>query len=160
MRLEKQVITDHNLIISELNDHHLSATYFTITINAQAIAAFSAYEHRINLGNSGHKTMRFIIRGDTDILLQGHEGAFVLANDVPGECCSINVIKYSPTYFVSYMGGYSRLHGDSYLSDGIFGDSQVKLRDAYIDGDEVVLEFYNDDSSSNDLTVYGTGVIK
>ena len=160
MRLSKQVITDHNLIISEPDDHHQPATYFTILVNAQAIAGNTAHEHRINLGNTGHKTMRVIIHGDNSILLQGYEGAFILANDVPQASCSISIRKYSPTYITSYMGGYSRLHGDSYLSDNIFGDDSIRLRDAYIDGDEAVLEFYNTNVLQKDLTVYGTGVIK
>jgi hypothetical protein len=160
MRLGKQVITDHDLIISEPDDHHLPATYFTIAINAQAIAGNTAYEHRINLGNSGHKTMRVIIQGDQTVLLQGYEGAFILANDTSQECSAMSVMKYSPTYITSYMGTYSRLHGDSYLSDNVFGDGHIRLRDAYIDGDEAVLEFFNSDSSSRDLTVYGTGVVK
>lgn len=160
MRLEKQIVTDHDLIISESDDHHLPATYFTITVNAIEIAGSSSYEYRINFGDSNYKTMRVIIQGDQPVLLQGYEGAFILANDVSEECSSISIIKYSPTYFVSYMGGYSRLHGDSYLSDAIFGDGEIRLVDAYIDGDEAVLEFYNKNTSPHDLTVYGTGVIK
>jgi hypothetical protein len=58
------------------------------------------------------------------------------------------------------MGQYSRIHGDSYLSPRIFGGNGIHLRDAYIDGDEVVLEFYNSAGTARNLTVYGMGAVK
>jgi hypothetical protein len=160
MRLQKQIVTDHDFLqdINE-DDHHLPVTYFTVAINSQSVNPASAYEVRIDLGNSGHKTIRVILRGNTEINIQGYEGCFVLGTDVSEECSSFTMMKYSATYITSYMGGYSRIHGDSYLSRALFGE--VFLRDVYIDGDEAVLEFYNTNASqSKNLTVYGTGVVK
>ena len=68
---------------------------------------------------------------------------------------------YTSIYYV-YMGAFSRLHGDSYLSDNEFGGNSIVLRDAYIDTatDEGVLEFYNRSSTTKKLVAYGTVMVK
>lgn len=84
------------------------------------------------------------------------------------ECSSIGLKPYGPGsgYYTSYMGGYSRLHGDSYLSPSMFGPTfsspTIRLRDAYFDTatNQVVLEFYNTNVVSKNLTVYGNGLVK
>jgi hypothetical protein len=59
------------------------------------------------------------------------------------------------------MGGYSRLHGDAYLTPNLFG-GMVRLRDAYIDTatDEAVLEFYNHRPIARIMLCYGTVMVK
>lgn len=154
-------ITDHSLLqnIGE-NDHHQRGTSATVLINSQSIPATSAYEHRIDLGVSGFKTFRALLRGADLVDIQGHTGVFVLASDVSEDCSGVGIRPYGGSGVTSYMGAYSRIHGDSYLAPfGMFGTS-ITLRDAYIDGDEAVLEFYNASGVAQNLSCYGTLVIK
>jgi hypothetical protein len=63
-------------------------------------------------------------------------------------------------YVTSYMGAYSRVHGDSYLSlNGMYG-TDIRLQDMYIDGTDVVVEFWNNAVANRTLTVYGSGIAK
>lgn len=160
MRLSKQIITDHDLLSGVTpNLHHLQGTYFTILVNSQAISGSSAYELRIDLGSDGYKVMHGNLRGTPNVDIQGHCGCWFVAGDESGECSAFSIRPY-PSGTQSYIGGYSRLHGDSYLSNKVFGEENIQLRDAYIDGDEAVLEFYNSAPTSKNLTVYGTVCVK
>jgi hypothetical protein len=155
-------ITDHSLLqnVGE-DDHHLRGISATVLINSQAIPGLSAYEHRISLGVTGFKTFRALLRGANSTDTQGHDGVFILANDTSEQCTGIGVNPYGAGgYTTTYMGAYSRIYGDSYLTPvGMFG-SGITLRDAYIDGDEAVLEFLNTSWLSQNLKCYGTLVIK
>lgn len=160
MRLGKQIVKDHALLtgVSE-HDHHNQGTEFTVLVNSYAIAGGSAYELRTNLGRSGYKTMKGVLRGTPNVDIQGHCGCWFVAGESSGECTGISIRPY-PSGTQSYMGGYSRLHGDSYLSNNVFGQDAIVLRDAYIDDDEAVLEFYNLSGATRNLTVYGTVAVK
>jgi len=99
------------------------------------------------------------LRGTPNVDIQGHCGAWFVAGDTSQECSAFSLRPY-PSGTQSYIGGYSRLHGDSYLSNKSFGQNSIVLRDAYIDGDEAVLEFYNTYILSRNLSVYGTVGVK
>lgn len=159
---DKQIVTDHDQLQNVVAaQHHAVATSFRVQINGTSISAYSAHEHRVSIG-AGHKTFKAILRGKDIIQITGHEGVLVLASDSPAGCTGIAAVPYGAGgYYTSYMGGYSRLHGDSYLTPDLF-DSSVRLRDAYIDTatDEAVLEFYNVSSSTRSIYCYGTVVVK
>jgi hypothetical protein len=160
MKLDGHKITDHSLLQIEEADHHLRGISKTVLINSQAIAGLTAYELRIDLGSTGFSGFRALLRGPDSVDIQGHVGAFVIAGGASEECTGIGIRPYGAGgYVTSYMGAYSRIHGDSYLTHSMFGGS-IRLRDAYIDGDEAVLEFYNPSGSSQNLTCYGTLAIK
>lgn len=151
------MVKDHDELDGQTpHDHHPQGTFFTVIINSQSIAGNTAYEHRVNLGREGHKTLWGTLRGDRNLGIQGHAGAFFLASDVEDEC--IGMCNSYSSYI--YMGAFSRLHGDSYLSYSEFGNSKIRLRDAWIDGDEAVLEFYNTFSTATNLKCYGTVGVK
>jgi hypothetical protein len=151
-------VFDHDLLVKGPHDHHPQGAGHTVIINAQAVAGLTAYEKRIDLGRSGYKTLRGFLRGPQNIGNQGHTGCFFLASDVSAAGIGMSN-TYSTVYYV-YMGAFSRLHGDSYLSENEFGDDLIVLRDAYIDDDEAVLEFYNRSTLEKTLTAYGTVMVK
>jgi hypothetical protein len=163
MRLKnKQVITNHELVQNiEEDTHHNRGISATILINAQTISALSSWEYRIDLGKTGYKTLRVLLRGALAVDIQGHAGVFVISGNATLESSGIGLLPYgSGGYTTSYMGSYSRIHGDSWLAPiGMFGLG-ITLRDAYIDDDEAVLEFYNYSGLSQTLKCYGTLVIK
>jgi len=106
--------------------------------------------------------MRVILRGNQSVNIQGHTGVSIVASDVAGGCSAIGIKPYGAGgYYTSYMGGYSRLHGDSYLTPNMFGGT-VRLRDAYFDTAtyEPVLEFYNWRPFGTFFLAYGTGLVK
>jgi len=155
------IVTDHDFLtgVTE-DDHHNRAISRTVLVNAQSIAP-GAYELRVSLGSSGFRTFRALLRGSISVDIQGHVGVFLIAGGASEDCSAIGIAPYGGSgYTTSYMGAYSRIHGDSYLSlIGTFG-SGIALRDAYIDDDEAVLEFYNTSGSNRTLTVYGTLAVK
>jgi hypothetical protein len=160
MRLGEQIVTDHDMLLDVgEDDHHPSVVYYDVIVNSQSIPASSAWEHREPLGQPGHKTLRAILRGDENVDIQGHTGVFVVAGDSAGECSGIGIKPYGSGYVTSYMGGYSRLHGDAYLTPPMFGGG-VRLRNAYIDGSDAVLEFYNAAAVTRFMSCYGSVVVK
>jgi hypothetical protein len=162
MRLNSDgIVTDHGLLTGvDEDDHHNRGESATVLVNPTPISP-GAYEVRVALSKTGFRTFRALLRGSGNVDIQGHVGVFVIAGGVSGECSGIGIAPYGASgYVTSYMGAYSRIHGDSYLSpSGTFGDS-IALRDAYIDGDEAVLEFYNASGLTKSLTVYGTLAVK
>lgn len=163
MRLHKPTVLDHDLLIGGMDPHkhHPQGVSYTILINSQAIPANSAWEHRYDLGMSGYKTIRALLRGYQSVDIIGHTGVFVIGSDVSGECTGIGIKPYHGPggYTTSYMGAYSRIHGDSYLTPNLFG-GMVRLRDCYIDDDEAVLEFYNHRPLERTMSCYGTVLVK
>lgn len=162
MRTEFQgVVKDHSLLQDIASgDHHLAAQVVTVLVNSQSIASGS-YEHRESLPSSGYKTIRAILRGLTLVQTQGHVGVSAVGSDSSAESMAIGIEPYGGSgYLTSYMGAYSRLHGDSYLTyPGTFG-TNIALQDVYLDDDEAVFKFYNFSAYNQNLTVYGTAVIK
>ncbi len=157
----KRNTTDHaDILVQTEHDHHPRGQEFRIIINSTSIAP-GAYEHRTALGRSGHQTSRGILRGYKQMSVQGHNGLFFVGGPSSGQCSGIGMEPYGGGgYYSAYMGGYSRLHGDSFLSRSwMFGPS-IYLRDAYIDDDEFVLEFYNQAASNRNLSCYGSVAVK
>jgi len=157
------VVTDHDLLVDVgQDDHHDAAETVKVQVNSQAIAALTSYELRISLGSSGHRVAWGVLRGvvNTDIL--GHEGVFFLAHDVAGEAAAVGIRAYGAGgYPTSYVGAYSRLHGDSYLSHTETFGPNIRFDDAWIDGNELVLEFRNTHGTlARNLSVYGAIAVK
>lgn len=164
MRLDgRQISTDHDRW-QDVNpaDHHPPAYTYRIALNSQSIGAGSAYQHREALGNAGHKLIEAVLRGNQSVNVQGHTGVFAVGTEVPGECSSLGIkpINYAG-YVTSYMGVYSRIHGDSYLTPPMFG-GLVRLRDLFIDTatDEAVIEFFNASPFIRFFSVFGTVRVK
>lgn len=157
-------VQDHDLLLDvETQSHHPPGEHFRILVNSQFVPAFSAWEFRQTLAFDGHKTVRAILRGSESTNIQGHTGVFCMGTDTATESTAVGIKPYAGGYPTSYMGGYSRIHGDSYLTPPMFGPStnpQVRLRDIYIDGDEVVVEFYNPTSGSQIMNCYGAVHVK
>jgi len=160
MRLDQPRLADHDKLLDVgAEDHHLQAETWTVQINATTIPS-GTYEHRISLSGSGHKIAHGILRGWPSVDIRGHAGCSVVGSDNSAESMSMGLVSYGSGYLTSYMGAYSRLHGDTRLSiPGVFGPS-IALADFYIDDDELVLEFYNTYGSNRPLTCYGSGVVK
>jgi len=162
LRLEgKGKLADHDLTngIGE-HDHHPRGQSFRVLINNQSIPGSSAYEHRVSLGREGHKTIRAVLRGNQNVDIQGHTGCVLIGTDTSQECTGFSIKPYGGSgYPISYMGCYSRLHGDSYLTPALFG-GLVRMRDIYIDGDEAVLEFYNVSGFTRFFNCYGMVEVK
>lgn len=154
------VVTDHDLFSGQsANDHHALVASARFVVNAYAIGPASSYVLAVALGHSGCQVLKAVLRGSRSVDVQGHGGVFVLGTATQTESCSIGIEPY-PSGTQSYMGGYSRLHGDSYLSvGGMFGNS-ISLVDAYISGSDARFVFYNSSGSSQNLTVYGSVVAK
>lgn len=160
MRLNRKVITDHSLLPIASDDHHPAAVSFRWAINSQPIAAGTAWELRETIGD-GHKIIEAVVRGKNSVDVQGHDGVFAIGTDSSGECSAVGNRPYGGSgYTTSYVGGYSRLHSDSYLSGWDMFGSNILLRDFWIDGDEAVLEFYNVGGTTQNLTTYGSAVAK
>lgn len=159
---DKGVVADHTLLVDVgPNDHHPQAESFTVLINSLSIPPGS-YEKRISLATGGHQTIRVLLRGVVSIDIQGHVGVSAVGGSASANSTGVAISPYGGGgYLTSYMGAYSRLHGDSYLSqNGVFG-IQIVFQDVYVDDDEAVLVFYNTHPTTNqNLTVYGTGVVK
>jgi hypothetical protein len=152
---EKGQVADHTLLADVgVNDHHRQGTFYTVIINSQTIPP-GAYQLRTALGGTGHKTIRAMLRGSISVGTQGHCGAFALGSDVAAQSVGMSSVYSAYTY----MGCFSRLHGDTKLSETIFGSS-IYLRDIYIDGSDGVLEFYNSSGTNQALMVYGTISVK
>lgn len=160
MRLEKGgILKDHpKLQDQEPESHHPPGEDYRIIVNGQFISPFSAYELRQTLTYDGHKTITANLRGANVLTISkpGNDGVYAIGTDAVQESESFSIAPYggSGPYYTSYMGGYSRLHGDSYLTPNMFSGA-VRLRDIYIDGNEAVLEFYNASASSAIMQVYG-----
>jgi len=159
---DRQIQDGHDDLLGVTSEqHHPIPQTIKVQINSASISGLSSYEHRVSIG-PGHKTFLANLRGNEVIQITGHAGALVLASDSSGQCSGISAKPYGAGgYYTSYMGGYSRLHGDSYLTPDLFGSS-VRLRDAYIDTatDEAVLEFYNVNAASRSVVCYGTIMVK
>jgi hypothetical protein len=156
----RRIVATHDALLDVgEEDHHPRATSFSILINSQAIPAGSAWEYRVDLGDDRHRTLRAVLRGNQNVDIQGHTGVFVLGSDSSGQCSGIGIKPYGSGYVTSYMGGYSRIHGDSYLTPPMFGGG-IRLRDAYIDGTDAVLEFFNPAVIQRFMSCYGAVAVK
>ena len=158
MRLNNYKLKDHNKLTDQgPHDHHPQGTSWSIAINLQAVPAFSSHDFRIPLGRTGYKACKGILHGGQKVSAQGYTGCSFLAADSVGES-----IGYSSAYMgsYSYMGCFSRLHGDSYMSpSSVFGYG-IRLKDVFIDGSDQVIRVTNTTSITRYAKMYGNGLTK
>ncbi len=161
MRLEDfNIVTDHALFQDTgAEDHHVTAVTFRVLINSLSIAP-GPHNLIISLGKSGCRTVQGIIRGNQSVDVQGHTGVWFLGGASTANSSSVGIRPY-PGGVSSYIGGYSRFHGDSHLSHSSQFGTRIALDDVYISGTNVVFVFNNTEVVLyRNLTVYGVGICK
>jgi len=162
MRLEEKAkfVTAHGLVVTTPADHHPPAESWKVICNGLSIPP-GTYDYRVALVYAGHQVVKVILRATLMVDTQGHSGLYAVGGNAA--LTSMAVISKGVEitgYVTSYMGAYSRLHGDAWLSQiGMFG-SFIALTDLFIDGSDVVLRFSNVAGTNQDLIVYGSGVSK
>jgi hypothetical protein len=154
------VVTDHAHLAGVLPaQHHPPVETVNVQINGTSIAPGN-YQYSSALIYSGHKIARAILRGPTLVDIVGHTGAFVVGTDTADQAAGFSMVPSGITFYpTSYMGGYSRLHGDAYVSDVVFG-IDIVLKDLRIVGSNLVLEFRNVGGGNRLLYCYGLVVVK
>lgn len=154
------IVTDHDLFTGQgPDDHHARVASARFIVNSQPISGLSSYTLDVALGQSGCQVMRAVLRGSRSVDIQGHGGVFVVGTATPLESGSIGIEPY-PSGTQSYMGGYSRLHGDGYLSGVSMFGSGIQLLDAYINGSNARFVFANQLGTTQNLQVYGSVIAK
>jgi hypothetical protein len=160
------VVRDHALLVVTSDQHHPPPENKQIQINGTSIPP-GTYTYNVALTYAGHKVARAILRGTEAVDIQGHSGVVAIGTDTAGQSVGISNRPFqSPGYTTSYMGGYSRLHGDSYISTTCFDapvggvSSYIVLKDIYISGTNLVLEFLNLNATSKTLYCYGSVSVK
>jgi hypothetical protein len=156
-------LADHDLLQDiDPESHHPPVEKVRFLINSQSIPALTTADITVALTYSGHQTIRVILRGPITVQILGHAGVSVVGGNTTANSTGIAIAPYGGGgYLTSYMGAYSRLHGDTYLSqNGLFGTSIV-LQEVFINGTNATLRFYNTHpTSARNLTVYGLGIVK
>jgi len=159
MRLGNPTVTDHDLLTDVgLGDHHVSAVTGRILVNSLSIPPGN-YDLTVALGKSGCKSITAILRGTYNVDIQGHVGVYCLGTNAVLESCAMDIRPY-PSGTASYVGGYSRLHADNFLSHDNFGEGWIRLGDVFISGTNGVFRFYNEAIVNKNLTVYGSWAVK
>lgn len=160
MRIKtRDIVTDHDLLLDiSDDDHHVTAVTWKTIVNSLSIPS-GQYTHSVALGKTGCKTAQGIIRGDVSVDIQGHTGVWFICTSTAQNSSSIGIRPY-PSGTQSYVGGYSRLHGDTYLSHPDFGQNNIRLLDVYISGSNLNFSFFNASAFNRNLKVYGSGVAK
>jgi len=161
MRLDRQVVTDHALLTGvTAAQHHPPVETVRLIINATVIPS-GAYLVQLALTYSGHQMARVILRGPQVMQVVGNEGCFIIATATANQASGFSLKKTLGSYTTSYIGGYSRIHGDSYVTEKCFGaGGYIALRNARINGSNLELEFFNTSAVNDTLTVYGTAICK
>lgn len=155
-------VADHDLLQAiDPESHHPPVETFRVLTNSQSIAANSTYDLDFAL-SYGHQTIRVILRGPINVQIMGHAGVSVVGGNATAQSTGIAIAPYGGGgYLTSYMGAYSRLHGDTYLcQNGLFGTSIV-LQEVFVNGTDATLRFRNTHPTlARTLTVYGMGICK
>lgn len=154
------ILGDHQKMIAEPDTHHPRSVSFRFSINGESIGALSLLEKRVDIG-TGHKVIRAVLRGKNNVAILGHDGVWCIGTDAIGSSSANGMRPYGAGGYLScYVGGYSRLHGDSYLSGwSIFGTG-VLLQDVRIDGSDAVFAFYNRTGVVQQVRAWGSAVVK
>lgn len=148
-------ITEHDLFIIQPHDHHPEVEHDRVQINGTSIPS-GDYEHRITWNRDDHLVTEVVLRGPTSVIGAGYHGVWACGHQTASESES----RFSAGSGVyTYVSSYSRLHGDTYLTDSIFGSS-CRLKDIYLDGDETVLVFRNLSPSNRTLRAWGLVIAK
>lgn len=144
-------ITEHDLFVGiQPHDHHPEVEHDRVQINGMSIAP-GDHEHRITWTRDDHLVTEVVLKGPSSIIGAGSQGVWACGHQTSGESTSRSS---SGSGVYTYVASFSRLHGDSYLSDSIFGTGCL-LKDIYLDGDETVLVFRNTYPSSRTLRAWG-----
>lgn len=164
MRTDKDGrLADHDLLQDiDPESHHPPVEKVRFLINSQSIPANSTADITQSLTYSGHQTIRVVLRGPLNVQLLGHAGVSVVGGNSTANSTGIAIAPYGGGgYLTSYMGAYSRLHGDTYLcQNGLFG-TNIVLQEVFINGTNATLRFRNTHLTlARNLTVYGLGVVK
>lgn len=163
LRLQKNsILANHTLFPDQSeHSHHPRGEVFYIVINSQSIVSGGTYTYRVSI-DPDHKAIRAILRGNQSTDVQGHTGVVAMGTDNQQESMCVNIKPYGAgAYPTTYMGCYSRLHGDAYLTSAMFGGG-IRLQDIYIDTatDEGVLVFYNPSILTRFMSCYGQIQVK
>lgn len=149
-------IAKHDLFVISPSDHHPEVEHARIQINGVSVAGYTEHEHRVQWAQDDHLVTEVVLRGATSGIGAGSQGAWACGSQTATE----SVSRFSAgAGAYTYVASFSRLHGDSYLSEAIFGAS-IRLKDVYIDGDETVVVFYNTAPSSKTLRAWGLAIAK
>lgn len=157
------LLTDHDGLVTLPNQHHPPVETVTIQINGTTIAP-GAYTYSTALTYSGHKIVRAILRGPISVDIVGSAGAYVVGTDTADQAAGFSMVPSNiALYPTTYMGGYSRMHGDTYLTEMVFGvmpAAHIVLKDVRINGSNLELVFQNLDGVNRALYCYGLCVVK
>lgn len=152
------VLTDHGGLVTLPEQHHPPTETVRVLINGTSIAP-GANTQTFALTYSGHKVARAILRGPLYIAIVGNAGAYVVGTDTANRAAGFSMVPSGGGYVTSYLGGYSRMHGDTYVSEIVFG-SNIVLKDVRISGSSLILEFQNLGVVNNALYCWGLVVVK
>jgi len=139
------------------NDHHNRGESFSVNINALSVPSGTS-EVRIDVGKTGFRTVRCFAMGKDFHVTGGYDGCYFYGTTVAAESCAKSIKKGTSTYI--YIGAFSRMHGDSYISDGAVFGSNLYMVSVHVDGSDVVFTVYNNTGSNKTFTMRATGVVK
>lgn len=143
--LQPKGITDHDLFVVQPHDHHPEVEHARVQVNGIVIAP-GDYEYRIAWLRDSHRITEAILAGSASIIPGGKQGAWGVGTQVSAQS---NARFISGTTAYTYVASFSRLHGDTHLTTTLFGDTRIRWKDIYLDGDETVLVFTNTDAVLN-----------
>jgi len=153
------ILLDHAGLAILPEEHHPPVETISIIINGSVMTPGTQI-WTTGLTYSGHKIVRAILRSNTYVDLVGQTGAFVVGTDTSAQSAGISIRPSEISgYPTTYMGGYSRLHGDTYLSGICFG-TDIVLKDISISGSLLRLEFTNISGSNQAVYCYGLAIVK
>jgi len=154
-------ITDHGGLVTLPEQHHPPVETVVVQINGTSIAPGLSTQ-TFALTYSGHQIARAILRGPITVDVVGNAGAYVVGTDVADQSAGFSMVPSGiANYPTTYMGGYSRLHGDSYLSELVFAvGGFIVLKDVRINGSNLELVFQNVSGVNKTLICHGLVVVK
>jgi len=153
------MLTDHGGLAILPEQHHPPVETVTIQINGTSISA-GANTQTFALTYSGHKVARAILRGPFTVDVVGNAGAYVVGTDAANQSAGFSMMPSEIAFYpTTYMGGYSRMHGDTYVSEIVFGQSIV-LKDVRINGTNLELTFQNLSGINQLLYCHGLVIVK
>jgi hypothetical protein len=150
-------LAHHDGLVVLPDQHHPPAETVKVTINGTTIATGSSLQ-TFALTYAGHKVARAILRGPLSLGIVGNAGAYAVGTDASGQAAGFSMVPGGYT-ITSYIGGYSRMHGDTYVSERVFG-TDIVLKDVRINGSNLELEFWNLAAANRTLSCWGLVVIK
>jgi len=154
-------LTDHTGLATLPEQHHPPAETVVVQINGTVIAAGESVQS-YPLTYSGHQIARAILRGPITVDVVGNAGAYAVGTATSGQSAGFSMVPSGiANYPTTYMGGYSRLHGDSYLSELVFAvGGFIVLKDVRINGSNLELVFQNVSGVNKTLICHGLVVVK